>query len=184
MTATTSKPKTTMTGTYVIQRIEARMASLRSKIDEANTRLNNYARDQSSAVDSAFSKNLDILTVAYAESQEINRQYDDENDMQKRRVLAQKMYRLADGMVALPTTPTPHNYFVNWNGRPTVPGTLNAEQQIAQDQYDIVQWQGELLTLDHTLAYLRESPVEEYSITSLQKLGLMDAVKFSIPTGK
>lgn len=38
----------------------------------------------------------------------------------------------------------------------------------------------EIAMIQHALAYLKESPVDLYSITALKQLGLLDAVKFTL----
>lgn len=59
-------------------------------------------------------------------------------------------------------------------------GIPSLGQQGTQASARLQQYARELDALDHTEAYLKGTPVEEFSLTSLKRLGLMEAIKFNL----
>lgn len=62
----------------------------------------------------------------------------------------------------------------------TTRGVPRWDNKITAANTRLRQYDHELDALDHTEAYLKGTPVEEFSLTSLQRLGLMEAIKFNL----
>jgi multidrug resistance efflux pump len=159
------KPKTTFDREYIVARIEARINSLKREIEVASAATKTLLKKQAQG-DEEFLRTL-------------HRELDKMNDEVVRflegvrKADPQEVVEKASAMM-----PRLNNLY--YNSRKGLShderqelATLNA----AQSGYE-----REINLLHHGYAYLKESPVEEYTVTSLSRLGLLDIVKFVLTT--
>lgn len=143
---------------YVVQRIEARMASLASRVEQRQGIIDEIEK----TLDMSWVDNLDRETKLIT-LPEVTRQA-----AQKAKTFDEKIAVISE-----------------FNGKIAALGSKKGlDYQTGNLRSDALQekrrFQAEIYTLEHALAYLKESPIDEYSVTSLQRLGLLEAVKFAL----
>ncbi len=150
------KPRTTFTQDYVLKRIDARTGSIEMRIAALQPEL--------AKVDAAVA----VKAGKWAEKIVKHAEAAKEAGLEivKQGTLPTKEQIARTNSLASLLHPT----YEDWSDR-------EARQTIEQE---IKQLRREAGLLIHARAYLVESPVEEYSITALQKLGLLDAIKFNL----
>lgn len=151
-----AKPVTTFNKQYVKDRIAARRASLESKIRSANGQEAQFWQAEKQAAEAWL---VDVRNkMAAVEAWAANNEFKDSDTIRQLEVLVEQI---------------PRRGRVDYNIR-------NAHEDLTRE---VRRAKSELTQLDHASAYFDESPVEEYSITALQKLGLLDVVKFVVTPG-
>lgn len=157
------KPRTTFSRDYVVQRIEARVASLGSKVATTRTALEELTVRQSKgdlAWAMALPQQLHAAEVAIMKKTAKLPEFSPERVVEVCNEVQKILHLLGSA------------------DRPVLNYTDRDRMQ--QVMHDINHHEQEVALLEHTLAYLRESPVTEFTVTSLQKLGLLEAVRFSL----
>jgi hypothetical protein len=152
------KPRTTFSQDYIVARIEARVASLRGRVKEAG-------------------KTIEKLR---------------EREVEKRREYLMQMCTEADTWASRldelnsETEPSEllelSEQFSAWASKAREKPGLDYHSRIQLEELvrENDRFESELDLLEHAYAYLKESTIEEYSITSLRSLGLLDIVKFAL----
>jgi hypothetical protein len=85
---------------------------------------------------------------------------------------------------SIPSLPNAYTYDRGQNGQKRTTGeyeNVHLNYRMSAMQFDLPILKTELATLDHTLLYLKDSPVDQYTITGLRALGLIEAIKFVVP---
>lgn len=139
---------------YILERIAARRASIESK-HTTDTAI--VAREQAGVLEKQQTY-LDEIKAKARDAIQTILDLEVGDDVQRN-------YRALNSVSSI--------YFSN-RGVPTL------SQAGAQASARLDKYAHELDALDHTEAYLKGTPVEEFSLTSLQRLGLMEAIKFNL----
>lgn len=173
---------TTLTKQYVLDRMDARIVSLKSKIVEAEKKISQY--DERDVRANLVAARKDIARLVRLVNEELN---DFTEEHVKGTIPLETLYehvfslrnqivgtannRSVDGggvrSLLLPTSRTPgraHN----------APTEVNTALQTVRDA------PREIANLEHARAYLVESPADTFSISSLKQLGLLDVIRFSL----
>jgi hypothetical protein len=158
-------PNTAYPKTYVLDRIGARRVSLQAKQTSEEAAI---AAAEKTITDE-YAEKLPELTgrikelLAFATKSKLT------GDMAKDQ---QIIARIRDEAGKIGSTP----YRLRHDERPA--DTAARDRVAARSRLaDITR---ELDALEHTEAYLRGTPVDEFSLTSLKRLGLIEAIKFNL----
>lgn len=158
---TEPKPQTAFTKDYIEKRIEARIASLESRVAKMQEEGLALTAKQA-AGDAQYLKDLHASLVA-------------------------STTRVKDAQAEIKGKPAVE--VVNIVNRVEQAKSLDARragltnqerESLKQIMQERQRAESEVAMIQHALAYLKDSPVTEFSITALSKLGLLDAVKFSL----
>jgi hypothetical protein len=155
----TTKPNT-FPKAYVKARIEARKASLESQIKAANLVLEAWWKSRVLEMDA-------VIEARAIQMAGLNQNWTKVQALYAKANTPKQKYQALTGQKG-------YFYFTS------IPNQSNDD---AADRASVTveRCERELALLTHTLAYFEEAPVEEYTITGLKQLGLLEAVKFSMP---
>lgn len=157
-------PKNTMTKSYIQQRITARKASLVSKIAAAQKLVDAWWDNIDDSLQLLLDERVKYANDLARSVKQGHEKFDKAKNVRERYAALQSMKQ--GGWTTLPSIPSGSNtYYAN---------------DLAKAIAELESAQRELALLEHAEAYLSESPMEDYSITALTKLGLIEAVKFSL----
>ena len=163
---------------YVVERIEARIASIKARRGEAARR--------SKALNRQATKAIQAYAKAYKQwvSQSAAAAHEFAVDAASPDGAVQA---LRDFRRAVPKTPEPPSLALfKESGEPidrrgarwwNASEEHSAVAELWEQEQKEVREQG---SLEHALAYLQGTPVDAFSLTSLKQLGLLDAVKFDL----
>jgi hypothetical protein len=172
---TATKVVTTFSKAYVIERIEARQATLDLKIAEAKTHVAEVTALYDSKVEEVFRANLDAISVGLDKGKKLAKKFDSATDPVERREIADSLRKA----IQLTEIPSAKGYVQRHH--PGEYAGMTERDRVAAEISDSAEWRRESIALTHVLAYLREVPLEEFTLTALGKLGLVDAIKFTLP---
>jgi hypothetical protein len=150
------KPRTTFTQDYVLKRIDARTGSIEMRIAALLPEIEKVT----SAVAGKARRWAGKVAVELEAAKQVALDVAKQETLPTQDQLGQ--IRGVRGEIT--------QSYEDWDDR-------NRRQEV---ENEITQLRREANLLIHARAYLVESPVEEYSITALQKLGLLDAIKFNL----
>ena len=164
----------TFTKTYILERIEARKASLKRQIDASSKILNEFNEGQKTKIGEWLTE-----TDAWI-------------------VQVKDAMKAADRAFTLSSTPLEAAKSTTALAKLIMGGRYNTPPQIAQQRGNPYFGNGpidtatktleaaekELDALEHTHIYLTATPVEEFSLTGIKQLGLLDAIKFNLADAK
>jgi len=164
----------TFTKTYILERIEARKASLKRQIDASSKILDEFNEGQKTKIG-------EWLTETDAWIVQVK------DEMKK-----------ADRAFVLSSTPLEAAKATTALAKLIINGRYNTPPQVAvrrEGQYfnnspidaaakTLAAAEKELDALEHTHIYLTATPVEEFSLTGIKQLGLLDAIKFNLADAK
>lgn len=161
--ATTLYPKS-----YIMERMAARRVSIESRRDADTKIVADYKSTQVHRQKVWFETSISKITAALDEYGQVV--LGDNYDTNKKIIgsLNSDIQAAGDNF---PRTYQPYGY---QNGSPS------ADQIASAAEERLREYAVELDALDHTEAYLRDTPVDEFSLTSLKRLGLLEAVRFTL----
>lgn len=148
------KPKTTFDKGYILQRIDARLASIKSQLE----------------------KHRPILDEIVQKQRVLDREWAEKSVPRlERQLKSLKRYAKGEGTKedAERVSNLGHGYsrsYLSYEDRERKNVSEEAVRKLTREEGLLI----------HARAYLVEAPVEEYSLTALSRLGLIDAVKFSL----
>lgn len=152
---------------YVIERLQARQASLTSKLEAGEAMLREVEAAESAKAVGYMNQILQMTDDVQALHRRQNERPTEERDPWA------EMEELVHEM-SLPTKPYRRRDRAAWQRSDPEPGSLS--EYLSKK----TAWRAEIGKIQHALAYLEELPITELSITAITKLKLTDAIAFDL----
>jgi len=166
------QPQNTMTKQYILDRIAARKASLTSTITTNQKIVDDWWYQADASIVKTLEARINKLETYVVMGKAAVK------GVEKAKTVREKWKAVSEFQIS--------QYGAGWPDLIGLPqadrASYSGTDPVNIAMHKLESAKKELSLLEHAEAYLKESPMNDYSITALSKLGLIEAVKFSVPT--